>query len=148
MASPQAPAQPPAGFHFQLYVVAGAEDVRWRLLSGNNRDVGRGARGFGDAEECVLALKELLSQLPELTPLLRRKAATNRWVWTLRRGETAVAESSHSYDRQIRAEAARLQFVARAPTATVSSAVMSSASRRGAGPARRSVPPNSARELL
>jgi hypothetical protein len=123
-----------AGVHFQLYVATAHGEVRWRLLSGNNRDMGRSAQEFVDAEDCRLALKELLCQLNELTPQVRRKAETNRWIWLLRRGEVAMAESSHSYDRQIRAEAARQQFLVHAATASISASLMISASRRGTRP--------------
>jgi hypothetical protein len=130
--------------HFQLYVAGGSAvggDVRWRLLSGNNRDMGRSAQGFLDVEDCRLALKEFLCQLNELTPQVRRKSDTNRWIWLLRRGDVAVAEASHSYDRQIRADAARQQFLLNAASASVSASLMISASRRG-------VRPHSLKELI
>jgi hypothetical protein len=123
--------RPSGGMHFQLYLATAESDVCWRLLSGNNRDMGRSAAGYPGTEECTMALKELVGELDALTSLVRRKAATNRWIWTLRRGEVPVAESAHSYDRQIRAEAACQHFVQHAAIASISSVVMISASRRG-----------------
>jgi hypothetical protein len=117
--------------HFQLYAESFTAPVRWRLLSGNNRDIGRCAAEFADRESCLLGIKRLLHSLGETQSVVRR-AAGNQWIWSLSlRGEPAVV-SGHSYDRQIRAEHARQQFLQHAPIATVTETVMVSAARRWA----------------
>ena len=58
--------------HIQLFAAAQVGQVRWRLLSGNNREIGRGAQVFADAETCRIAVKELQSRESARCPMLHR----------------------------------------------------------------------------
>ena len=49
-----------SSFHFQLYGPAPTAAIRWRLLSGNNRDMGRGVVAYRDAEACGAGIREIL----------------------------------------------------------------------------------------
>jgi hypothetical protein len=119
-----------AGMHFQLYAAMSGGAVLWRLLSGNNRDLGRSSAGFADSESCVDAIIAMLGMLSVLQPSVK-PAPKNQWAWTLRDGEGSVlAVSGHTYDRQIRCEQGRAQFVRMAPTASIGRAVMVSRTRR------------------
>jgi hypothetical protein len=119
-----------AGMHFQLYAAISGGAVLWRLLSGNNRDLGRSSAGFPDSESCVDAIISMLSLLSILQPSVK-PAPKNQWVWALRDSEGSVqAVSGHTYDRQIRCEQGRAQFVRMAPTASIGRAVMVSRTRR------------------
>ncbi|MDQ1751110.1 MAG: hypothetical protein QOE71_2166, partial [Pseudonocardiales bacterium] len=117
------------GPHFQLYAAGPGEPVNWRLLSGNNRDLGRGQAACETAEECRTALSELLSELSDCQGVVR-PGAPNRWMWALRLRGVVVAVSGHDYDRQIRCERARSQFMVYAPTAPVDAVVMFTSARR------------------
>jgi hypothetical protein len=48
---------------FQLYALGRDGSVNWRLLGGNNRDLGRGVDPYPDAESCRLGIKNLLARL-------------------------------------------------------------------------------------
>lgn len=118
--------------HFQLFVAQHNSNTRWRLLSGNNRDVGRSAPSFADATSCLQAVEDLLIRLDELRPVLRR-AELGQWRWTLLAEDEPIAVGSHAYDRLVRCEQAMANFVAYAPQARVNSDVMASHARRWRG---------------
>ncbi|MDQ2837484.1 MAG: hypothetical protein M3Y42_13695 [Actinomycetota bacterium] len=118
-----------AGSHFQLYRSSIASPVRWRLLGGNHRPIGRSPLDFPDVAECLLSLAELVRRLPELDGHLGRVPG-NQWSWRLSHLGTEVAIAAHPYDRQIRCLHAQTQFRQRAATARIDEAVMINASRR------------------
>jgi len=60
---------PASGFHFQLYAPAVGPAVKWRLLSGNNRDMGRGVLTYRGAAACSAGIVEILRRLDELDPI-------------------------------------------------------------------------------
>lgn len=118
------------GPHFQIYGLPGGHAFGWRLLGGNNRDLGRGADHHPDAHSCRTAIEQMVRQLDELNGILR-PGRENRWVWSLRDGSTPVALSSHQYDRQVRCEQARQQFLTYARLATIGDTLLLSTPRRG-----------------
>ncbi len=121
-----------ASARFQLYVVAraqatGAEalfsvdgrlGVTWRLLSTNNRDLGRAARNFPDVESCLAALRHLRSQLPSAVAATMRSDRTS-WVWRVTVAGEDVAVSSRGYHRRVHCEYACTVFLGLVPDATV-----------------------------
>jgi hypothetical protein len=115
--------------HFQLFAADWKSDVRWRLLSANNRELGRSYLAHPNAEACVLAIKEMVVVLDELTAQVRRKAG-NLWQWMLVFDDAPVAVSGHAYDRQIRSQEAAGRFRSHARSARVGEAVMLTATRR------------------
>ena len=119
----------PAGGHIQLFAADAGAPVRWRLLSGNNRDLGRGVAAHPDVESCVLAVKEMQARLTLLTPRVRR-LTTGGWAWDLLDGTTPVASCGKRFDRSIRCEQGLDYFVTRLANATVRGPLMLSASRR------------------
>jgi hypothetical protein len=123
------------GPHFQLYAAGPGAPVNWRLLSGNNRDLGRGQDACETAEQCRIALSEVLSELSDCQGVVR-PGAQNRWMWALRLRGVVVAVSGHDYDRQLRCERARSQFMVYAPTAPVDAVVMFTSARRSSRAAR------------
>ena len=106
------------GPHFQICVAADGASVSWRLLSGNNRNLGRAARSYDGIEQCTEAISDLVARLDELQALVR-PAGEHRWAWMLRDATEIVAMSGHRYDRQVRCEAARVQFIRYARTAVI-----------------------------
>lgn len=113
----------------QLYAATAAAPVRWRLLSGNNREVGRGAGEYRDAETCRLAVKELQSGVGDLEPVVRR-ATTTTWTWQVVRSDELIALSGRSFDRLIRCEQSLTHFLSRLADAELGETVMVSQARR------------------
>lgn len=120
------------GCHIQLFASTSSSAVRWRLLSGNNREIARGAGSFADAESCRVAVKELQVSIDGLLPVVRQTEA-HRWTWQLGDRGAILITSAHSYDRLIRCtrglEQARLEL----PLAEIGAGVMISQARRWGG---------------
>jgi uncharacterized protein YegP (UPF0339 family) len=128
--------EPGSGAHFQIYGASPRAPLRWRLLSGNNRDIGRGADEFATVNACRDAIETLRRNVSELDVALRRVG--HEWTWQLLRAEVAVVIAGHNYDRKIRCERALRQFIERAAQAPISSNVMVTTTRRWTGgPATR-----------
>jgi hypothetical protein len=113
----------------QLFAETEQAAVRWRLLSGNNRELGRSLGSYPDAEACRLVIKELQAGASHTLPAIRR-VGSHAWSWQLMRGQEVVAEASHSYDRRIRCEQAMLHFAAQLGDAVIRSEIMLTHSRR------------------
>jgi hypothetical protein len=117
------------GCHVQLFARTSSDPVRWRLLSGNNREIGRGAESFVDAETCRVAVKELQAAVDSLEPSIRRDLG-HRWVWHLALDDRSVATSAHGFDRLIRCERAVAQFREELRIALIGTGLMISQTRR------------------
>jgi len=120
--------EPSSGAHFQIYGASLRSPLRWRLLSGNNRDIGRGADEFANLEQCRQAIDALRLGLNELDVALRRVG--HEWTWQLLQSDMPVVVAGHNYDRKIRCERALQQFVERAAAAPINSNIMLSTTRR------------------
>jgi hypothetical protein len=107
---------PHSGMHYQLYRQGVDGPVRWRLLSANNRDMGRGANSYLDEEACVLGIKVLMADIGRLAATLHR-APDNRWAFRLMSGDQVMVTSAHAFDRRNRCEVAAARFVELAPGA-------------------------------
>jgi hypothetical protein len=118
--------------HFQLYTPALSNEVWWRLLSANNRDLGRSVSSHPDTDACIASLNALLLGLDTLEPLVRRRHSTE-WRWQLCADGDPVIDGAHGYDRQIRCEQAARQFVRHAATAVVSPTLVMTGRRRWTG---------------
>lgn len=119
----------PSSGHFQMFAGSGKAPVRWRLLSGNNRELGRSAYAFDDAEACRTELEKLLADLDVLEARLRLLAA-HRWCWELLRDGVVVAVAGHPFERQVRCRQVLEQFLRDAPLASTSEAVVIGTYRR------------------
>lgn len=122
----------PATCRVQLFASTVNAPIRWRLLGTNNREIGRGAESFVDAECCRLAVKELQTQIDDVEAVVRR-GVRNSWVWQLVLDDRLVATSAHGYDRQIRCGAALSHFLDGVRSAGISAEVMTSYARRWGG---------------
>ena len=121
-----------AGCHLQLFAGTPASLVRWRLLSGNNREIARSVESYRDAESCRIALKELQMSVDDLTSIVRQ-IEVHRWVWQLTDAHGVVVTSAHQYDRLIRCQRGLDQARAELPTARIGPDVMFSLARRWGG---------------
>jgi hypothetical protein len=124
--------------HFQIFAYDGKTDIRWRLLSANNRELGRGYTFHSTAEDCVANIAAMLEVLDDLVALTRRRDG-NLWQWSLLAGEVPVAVSGHSYDRQIRSQEAANRFRSQAGAARIGETVVHTGARRWVRPSFRVV---------
>lgn len=130
--APELPESPTgAGCHIQLFATTADAPVQWRLLSGNNREIGRGAETFADTETCRIAVKELQTTVEELESLVRRDRHV--WIWQLVLADRLVAASAHGYDRQIRCQRGLTQFRTELRDAAIGAGLMISQARRWGG---------------
>jgi hypothetical protein len=118
--------------HFQLYTPASSSEVWWRLLSANNRDLGRSLLSYPDTETCIVALQGVIVALDALRPLVRRSSATD-WRWQLCDDDSAIITAAHGYDRQVRCEEAARKFLQHAAVAVISSTLVMAGRRRWTG---------------
>jgi hypothetical protein len=115
--------------HFQLFALDSRALVRWRLLSGNNRELGRSVASYPDAESGLIAVKVFVETLDELTSQVRRRDAEG-WAWLLLADGEPVATCGRPYDRQVRCEQALANFRMLAAAASSKNDVVVTAARR------------------
>jgi hypothetical protein len=116
-------------FSVQLYSATPGGPLNWRLLSGNNRECGRGTGGFATVEQCRALVTDLQHGLPRITRRNRRVDAY-RWVWEMHLDGRHVAFAGHSFDRLVRCEQGARVFVDRFGAAAVRDGVVVSGARR------------------
>lgn len=117
-----------ASAHFQLYSVVADGPVRWRLLSRNNRELGRGGIDFSTVEDCALAIKQLQRDVEVYDVSWRRIG--HQWTWALVNDGVETVIAGNRYDRRVRCEQSLQQFVVLAPCASVGLSLMVSTNRR------------------
>lgn len=117
------------GCHLVLYATTSDAPVRWRLLSANNREIGRGLIDYPDAESSCMAIKELQRDVVLLDRRIRR-IEPNRWLWEVYQGRLPVAMSGRPFDRLIRCEQSVERFVGQFADAAVNATVIYTAARR------------------
>ncbi len=110
------------GLHVHLYSSPTSGGVRWRVLGGNNRELGRGLLAYPDAEACRAGLTQTIADLPTLVPAVIR-VDHSHWGWRLRAGSLDIVGSGHPFDRRPRCEEACQRFVEMAPHASVRDAL-------------------------
>jgi hypothetical protein len=123
--------RPPGRAHIQLFASDESAPVRWRLLSGNNRELGRGIGEYEDSESCRLGIKHLQAVAKDLEHSVQR-CSSSTWTWGLALGGVQVASSGHQYDRLIRCRQGLVHFVAQFATCEIGPVLMVTASRRWA----------------
>lgn len=117
------------GYQFQLFMRTSEGTINWRLLSGNNREAGRGTVAYSDIDQCRQAIADLQVKEPDLVGRVRR-TELNRWLWQLSLGEQVVAVASRPADRLIRCEGALAVFRASLSAAVISPTVVMTEARR------------------
>lgn len=98
--------------------------ICWRLLSPNNRQLGRSADVFDDLSSCVRAVELLLSGLEDAEPLVTRHTAPVRWTWRILEGNHVVAMSGRSFEAERQANRTLDNFLTSAVLASVVPEVM------------------------
>ena len=107
------------GLHFQAYAGLSGHPVRWRLLSGNNRDAGRSVESFDDVESCIVGIKHLLGHVDLLEPAIQPAADGRGWRWRLKLDGLPVVAAPHAFDRRVRCSEACVRFINLAPQAHI-----------------------------
>ncbi|MDX8031961.1 hypothetical protein SK803_17180 [Lentzea sp. BCCO 10_0856] len=102
---------------FQIYRSAARASVTWRLLSANNRGLGKAVAPYPTDSECAKAVAELRELVANGRALLTRDAQL--WSWRLQLGGVDLAVSCRSYQRRLQAQYAFRSFVELAADAPV-----------------------------
>lgn len=101
---------------------AGKSSVYWRLLSANNRELGRSAGTFPDLDSCVAAVRELVDGIGSAAPSISSvRERTGTWSWRLTLGERAVATAGRPYLRHRECTYNLAHFLAAVPDALAAS---------------------------
>jgi hypothetical protein len=98
--------------------------ICWRLLSANNRQLGRSADVFDDLAACVRAVELLLVGLDDAEPLVTRHRAPVRWTWRVLEGNRVVAMSGRSFEAERQAIRTLDNFLGSAGRASVVPEIM------------------------
>lgn len=91
----------------------------WRLLGGNNRELGRSAVVHPNATGCRDAAGRLRERISEFASVLATDARQGQWRWRLDDGDETVAVSSRLYLRQRECTYNLAQFTAGAAVAAL-----------------------------
>jgi hypothetical protein len=98
--------------------------ICWRLLSPNNRQLGRSADVFDDLAACLHAVELFLVGLPDAEPLVTRHTGPVRWTWRVLEGNHVVAMSGRSFEAERQAVRTLDNFLASAVFASTVPEVM------------------------
>jgi hypothetical protein len=121
-----------ASARFELYLnTVGRADnsvertvVAWRLLTNNNRDLGRGAAFYPDVVSCADAVRQLQRGLVAARSAMVRSGRTT-WTWRITVDGREVAASSRTYQRRVQAESACTVFLSLAAAAEIADNIRS-----------------------
>jgi hypothetical protein len=118
-----------ASARFEIYFVrrrtedeAVPAGATWRLLSNNNRDLGRAITVFPSIDSCAAAVELLRRAVAQVVAISSRDGRAN-WTWQLQLDRVPIAVSSRTYQRRVQAEYACTVFRGLAGTAEVINAV-------------------------
>jgi hypothetical protein len=91
--------------------------VHWRLLSANNRQLGRSAQAFACEAGALAAVARLASALLDAEPEVVLLGRRYGWGWTVTLDGEVEAISGRGYERSARAGHALHLFLAGLPSA-------------------------------
>jgi hypothetical protein len=103
--------------------------ICWRLLSPNNRQLGRSADVFDDLPAGLRAVEQFLIGLDEAEPLVTRHTGPVRWTWRVLAGNQVVAMSGRSFEAERQAVRTLEKFLATAVLASAVPELMGSPTR-------------------
>ena len=102
----------------------------WRLVGGNNRELGRSACLFGTLGEAQVSAREASLLGATARPLLAADAATGSWSWRLSVDGRTVAVAARTYRRQRECHYNVAQFAAACEIAATAADVLILPSQR------------------
>lgn len=83
----------------------------WRLLSANNRELGRSYTTFPDTSACAEAVAVLRTRIGDAEPAIVAGLRTGWWHWEVSVDGVAIAISARSFTRQRECEHNLEQFM-------------------------------------
>jgi hypothetical protein len=105
--------------------------VAWRLLGGNNRELGRSPVWYPDFDACREALLVLKREIDGITPVITSSGvAGGAWSWRLAVGGRPVAMAGRPYHRHRECTYNLNHFVAAVPTAPIPDEICAAAAVR------------------
>ena len=108
----------------------GGTGVAWRLVGGNNHELGRSFVAFADADACRAAVHVLKRSVHLLVPEVLTVVGPAQWGWSLALDGETVAVSCRWYRREREGAYNLTQFLAAVPTAALSDLVTGLTPRR------------------
>jgi hypothetical protein len=93
--------------------------VAWRLLGGNNHELGRSIPAYSSLSAAIDAVQVLQLRLDEATTSLAPSTVTSRWGWRMLLVDSPIAASGRWYQREREARYNLDQFIAAAPDAHI-----------------------------
>ncbi|MEU9340070.1 hypothetical protein AB0D74_02440 [Streptomyces sp. NPDC048278] len=127
----------------------GRRPVGWRLVSANNRELGRCTRSFEDLVACEATVVRLRERVTEVRALFVMADAPGAWTWRIELDGRDVATAGRSYQRQRECQYNVKLFLAAVPVAQLGEGLVSRPRLRGLhlpGPARSARPEAEAEE--
>jgi hypothetical protein len=94
--------------------------VGWRLLGANNRELGRSAGFFADAEDAVAAIDEIRTLAASAEAHIVHDSASGLWAWQVADNGLAVAVSGRGFRHERECRYNLEQFRSTAPVAPAS----------------------------
>jgi hypothetical protein len=95
----------------------GKGGVGWRLLGMNNRELGRSAHSFPDAEAAQSAIARLRADLDQSSGHIGHDPASQSWQWRLDGSDGPVAVSGRGFRHERECRYNLEQFLVAAPVA-------------------------------
>jgi hypothetical protein len=99
---------------------SGSGGVGWRLLGANNRELGRSALAYAEAESALAAIGRLRSTASDDVSHVLHDQRTGLWVWQLIDDGALVATSGRGFRHERECRYNLEQFRSAAPTAPTS----------------------------
>lgn len=103
---------------FQFVSDRAGQQVSWRLVAANHREVGRSAMPFTSVEEATLAIKYLQGDRGDFEKTYS-STPDHRWHWAVLFGGEVLAISIRSFDRRLRCVMAAERFLDLASNARI-----------------------------
>ncbi|MER6123388.1 hypothetical protein ABT173_12095 [Streptomyces sp. NPDC001795] len=104
------------------------EQVGWRLIGSNHRELGRSAELFTGFAECRAAVLRLRERIADAKVLLTTSEGAGGWSWRLEIDGRAVAVAGRLYQRQRDCQYNLAQFLNAAPVAELTEPTLHSRS--------------------
>ena len=120
--------------------------VAWRLLGGNNHELGRSIPAYESLEAAAAAIAALIADVGSVEQLIAPSQVTSRWGWRLLLNAHPIVASGRWYQREREARYNLEQFLLAAPEAQVATSLGSRSRLRPSGSAERTRTDNMRRD--
>ena len=97
----------------------GVGGVAWRLLGPNNRELGRSARAYADAEQAHQSIELIRRAAHAAAASVHHRTDTGLWVWSMHDDRDVLVTSGRGFRHERECRANLEHFREAAPTATL-----------------------------